>query len=97
MIQQYKHKLQYWVATRIGDLETAQKDHIAEIICPDCGMKTALDSTLRKEQSCYFCNGNLIEDSEEITVTGKDSKRPSMHQSDEYTTAQRTCSPQKPT
>lgn len=80
MIQDYKNQIRYWVATRIGDLETARQDHIAEIICPDCGMQTALDSTKREEQSCYFCGGNLIRSADEAshsTVQTQPSTEPS--------------------
>lgn len=73
MIQDYKNQLRYWIATRIGDLETARQDHIAEIICPDCGMQTALDSTKREEQSCYFCGGNLIQSDTSTTAVERDS------------------------
>lgn len=60
MIQAYKNRLQYWIATRLGSMETEQEDHIIEILCPDCRMPTPLDSTKQSEQSCYFCNGDLI-------------------------------------
>lgn len=75
MIQDYKNQLRYWIATRIGDLETARQEHIAEIICPDCGMQTALDSTKREEQSCYFCESDLIQSDSCISPIDKQSVR----------------------
>lgn len=62
MLQAYKEDIRYWFAVRFGSLETASEEHISEIICPDCGMKTTLDSRVAEEQSCYFCDGDLRND-----------------------------------
>lgn len=60
MLQAYTEDIRYWFAVRFGSLETAKKEHICEIICPDCGMKTSMDSTVDERQSCYFCDGDLL-------------------------------------
>jgi len=60
--------LRYWFATRLGGLETARNENIAEIICPDCGMLTAIDRTKHCEQECYFCQSDLINKSTEQKI-----------------------------
>lgn len=67
MIQEYKNQIRYWVAVTFGDLETAHQQDVCELICPDCEMKTSINVSQSGTQSCYFCDGNLInEDTIEI-------------------------------